>query len=73
MVAVPVWLCHAAAVVLRLFMKKPPIRRDLIIGVIMDANGSYQQAKDEIGYQPVNLYEKFKESLQENTGELVRS
>ncbi len=64
-VPVPVFLCYAIAAVWKLFSKTPPLRRDLILGVIMDANNSYQEAHDDVGYQPAELYEKFAESFQD--------
>ena len=65
MIPIPVCLCYAIAAVWKLFATTPPLRRDLILGVIMNANNSYQEAHDDIGYQPVDLYEKFAESFRD--------
>ncbi len=67
MIPVPVFLCYAIAAAWKLVAETPPLRKDLILGVIMDANGSYQEALEDIGYQPVDLYEKFAASFEDQS------
>jgi len=59
MVPVPAGLCFWLASILKVFMKKPLLRRDTILGVIMDANGNIELARKEISYDPVKLDEGY--------------
>jgi nucleoside-diphosphate-sugar epimerase len=52
-VAVPVWVCRALAGVLRHVQRSPLLKRDTIIGVVMDADFDIEPARREIGYDPV--------------------
>jgi nucleoside-diphosphate-sugar epimerase len=65
MIPVPVFLCYAVAFVWKLFSKNPILQRDQILGVTMDANGSCQEATDDIGYKPADLYETYAMSFED--------
>ncbi len=52
-VRIPVPLCHAAAVLLRLVQKRPLLKRDTILGVTMDADFDIEPARRELGYRPI--------------------
>ena len=60
LVPVPAGACFAMAGVMQMFVKKPALRRDTILGVIMDANDSIELAQKEIGYRPVGLEEGYR-------------
>jgi NADH dehydrogenase len=63
MVPVPAWLCYFMSKLLTMFIKRPVLRRDTILGVTMDANFSFEQAKVEIGYNPIALEEGFRKAF----------
>ena len=65
MIPVPVFLCYAVAFVWKLLSKNPPLKRDQILGVTMDANGSCKEATDDIGYKPADLYETYAMSFED--------
>ena len=73
MVPVPLWLCRFIALVLERFSRKPFLRKDLILGVTMDAIGSYEEAKADIGYDPVDLYGHFRDSFTDEEYERLKS
>ncbi len=62
-VPIPLPLVYIAAWILKHFTKKPPINRDIILGVTMDANFSYEDAKRDIGYTPITFMEGLKREL----------
>ena len=65
MVPIPVFLCDGIAWLCERFMKAPPVRKDYIIGVTMDAAESSRGAFEDIGYEPVDLYENYEKSFEE--------
>ena len=73
MLPIPLWLCHLTARILEKFSKKPFLRKDLILGVTMDAVGSYEEAKEDIGYDPVDLYGHFRDSFTDEEYERLKS
>lgn len=52
-VRVPLSLVRLIAFVLKIVSKTPMLNRNTILGVIMDANGSPESARRDIGYTPV--------------------
>ncbi|HCC23190.1 TPA: hypothetical protein DF272_03360 [Candidatus Falkowbacteria bacterium] len=63
MIPIPVFLCYFFAWILSLTSKKPLLKRDTILGVTMDANFSFDDAKRDIGYSPVTLEEGLQRSF----------
>lgn len=59
----PTWLCYFAVTVINLFYKNTALNKDAILGVTMDADFSFEQAKNEIGYNPVSLSIGFKQAF----------
>ena len=57
LIGIPVWFCNSIAAIIALFVKNPILDRDTIIGVTMDANFSFEEAKQDIGYYPVDTEE----------------
>jgi NADH dehydrogenase len=51
-VGVPVWLCMVLSSLMRLVMKRPPLRWPVIAGVIQDANLDPSEAMRDLGYHP---------------------
>lgn len=56
-VAVPVWVCRAIAGLLSHIQRSPLLKRDTILGVVMDADFDIEPARREIGYDPVAFEE----------------
>ena len=56
-VPVPVWLCRALAAVLGAVQKRPLLKRDTILGVIMEADVDIEPARRDLGYRPVGFEE----------------
>jgi nucleoside-diphosphate-sugar epimerase len=59
-VHVPVPLCRALAVLAGLLMKRPPLTRSAIAGVVNDADLDPSLAIDELGYRPLGVREGFR-------------
>jgi len=55
MVPIPVFACNLFAFFLERFSEDPLVKRDFILGVIMDADFDIGTAYDDIGYRPVDL------------------
>lgn len=62
-VQVPLWLSYLIAAVLSLVAKKPVLKRDTILSVTMDANFSIEEARQDIGYNPISLHEGYKKGF----------
>ena len=54
-VYLPVWLCRCIGWVMALFMKNPPLKWQVIAGIIQDANLDPSEAMRDIGYNPVKV------------------
>jgi nucleoside-diphosphate-sugar epimerase len=54
-VPIPVPICYTIAWFLKIVQKKPILKRDTILGVTMDADFSIEEAKRDIGYDPVSF------------------
>lgn len=54
----PVWFCIVLAYLMKKTMKKPPLRWNMIAGVIQDADLDPSDAVGDLGYNPSVLYEK---------------
>jgi nucleoside-diphosphate-sugar epimerase len=63
LMGVPIWLCKFAAAVAPLFIKNTLLRRDTILGVTMDANFSFEEARRDIGYNPVGVEEGLRKAF----------
>jgi nucleoside-diphosphate-sugar epimerase len=63
LVPVPEGLCRIAAKVLPVFMKRPVLTEDAILGVTMDANSGFEEAAKDIGYRPISVYEGYRKSF----------
>ena len=57
----PVWVCKLLAWILQRTMKKPPLRWNMIAGVIQDADLDPSEATRDLGYRPVSVAEKLPE------------
>ena len=57
-VFLPVWLCKFIAVIMEMFMKNPPLKWQVIAGIIQDANLNPDSAKKELGYNPAKVSER---------------
>jgi nucleoside-diphosphate-sugar epimerase len=51
----PVWACRAAAAVLKVVMKKPPLTSSAIAGIVNDANLDPSEAMRDLGYAPLGV------------------
>jgi len=63
LVPIPRCICYLTAAILYMFMKNPVLTKDTILGVTMDANFTFEQAKKDIGYTPISLYKGYKKSF----------
>lgn len=63
LIGIPLWLCNLATVIAGLFVKNPLLSKDTILGVTMDANFSFEEAKKDIGYDPVGVEEGFRKAF----------
>jgi len=63
LVGIPVWICNFIAAIIALLVKNPILNRDTILGVTMDANFSFEESRQDIGYHPVNTEEEMKRVL----------
>ena len=59
-VPVPAALCKAAAMVLVMVMKNPPLTWNAVAGVTQDANLDRSEAERDLGYRPIGVREGFK-------------
>jgi len=57
----PVWACRAAASVLALTMKKPPLTSSAIAGIVNDANLDPGEAMRDLGYAPLGVRAGFQQ------------
>lgn len=57
---VPASLCKAAAMVLEMVMKNPPLTLNAVAGVTQDANLDRSEAERDLGYKPIGVREGFK-------------
>ncbi|MBD3321973.1 MAG: NAD-dependent epimerase/dehydratase family protein [Chitinivibrionales bacterium] len=57
----PVWLCSAIARAMGLVIKRPPLRWQVIAGMIQDANLDPADACRDLGYNPAKVTEKLPE------------
>jgi nucleoside-diphosphate-sugar epimerase len=57
---VPVAFCKAAAMVLEMVMKNPPLTQNAVAGVTQDANLDRSEAERDLGYKPIGVREGFK-------------
>ena len=56
----PVWACRAAAGVLAVLMKKPPLTSSAIAGIVNDANLDPSEATRDLGYAPLGVHAGFR-------------
>jgi nucleoside-diphosphate-sugar epimerase len=54
----PVWLCRAIAVLMKLVMSDPPLKWQVIAGITQDANLDPAEAMADLGYSPAKVSEK---------------
>ena len=57
----PVWVCLLLAAVLRKTMKNPPLKWNVIAGVIQDANLDPSEAMKDLGYKPSSVADRLGE------------
>lgn len=57
---IPEWLCIFAAYVMKRFMKNPPLKWNMIAGIIQDADLNPYETKMDLGYSPHNLFDQLK-------------
>lgn len=55
--SIPVPICYAIAWILKFVQKNPLLKRDTILGVTMEADFSIEEAKKDIGYNPIHFKE----------------
>jgi len=55
MVPIPVFICNIFAWFCEKYQKDPLLKRDFILGAIMDANGEIGTAFDDLDYRPVDI------------------
>jgi|TARA_Y100000310_G_scaffold162742_1_gene162686 hypothetical protein len=46
-----------------IFSSNPPLNETTIIGVTMDASFGIEEAKRDLGYNPIDLYEGYKQGF----------
>ncbi len=56
----PVWICRAAAGVLAVLMKKPPLTSSAIAGIVNDADLDPSEAMRDLGYAPLGVRAGFR-------------
>jgi NADH dehydrogenase len=59
-VPIPLSICYAIAAVLKRIQKNPLLKRDTILGVTMDADFSIDEARRDLGYDPIHFDEGIK-------------
>lgn len=57
---IPEWLCIFAAAIMKKFMKNPPLKWNMIAGVIQDADLNPYETMIELGYEPHDLFDQLK-------------
>jgi len=57
-ITIPTVLCLFIAWIMKKTMKNPPLRWPVIAGVTQDANLDPEQARRDLGYNPVDVYDK---------------
>jgi hypothetical protein len=57
-VSVPVWACRVLAAVMKVVMKRPPLRWPVIAGVTQDADLDPAGAMADLGYRPARVSER---------------
>lgn len=60
-VHLPVWVCLLLARFLRKIMKNPPLKWNMIAGVIQDANLDPSEAVKDLGYKPSSVADRLPE------------
>ena len=59
LIGIPLWLCNLIAAI----APNPLLRKDTILGVTMDADFSFEEARRDIGYNPVDIEEGFRKAF----------
>ncbi len=62
-IPIPMPLIWITVKFLGIFMKNPPVDRNMVLGIINDANFSNEDAVMDIGYNPITLKEGFKKAF----------
>ena len=60
-VNIPEWLCIIAARLMKKFMKNPPLKWNMIAGVVQDADLDPSQTINDLGYEPHDLVEQLRQ------------
>jgi len=60
LVGIPVWFCNSIAAIIAPFVKNPLLNKDTILGVTMDANFDFAEARQDIGYHPIDTEERLR-------------
>ncbi|MBD3345929.1 MAG: NAD-dependent epimerase/dehydratase family protein [Chitinivibrionales bacterium] len=60
-VRLPVWLCKIIAAGMNVVMSRPPLRWQVIAGMTQDADLDPDEARRDLGYNPVKVTEKLPE------------
>jgi nucleoside-diphosphate-sugar epimerase len=63
LIGIPLWLCNLIPAIAPIFIKNPLLRKDTILGVTMDANFSFEEARRDIGYNPIGIEEGFRKAF----------
>jgi NADH dehydrogenase len=64
----PVWLCRAIAFLMKLVMRDPPLKWQVIAGIIQDANLDPSEAVTDLGYNPARVSEGLPRVFPRKTG-----
>ena len=59
-VNIPEWLCIIAARLMKKFMKNPPLKWNMIAGVVQDANLDPSETINDLGYEPHELVDQLR-------------
>lgn len=59
-VNIPEWLCIIAARLMKKYMKNPPLKWNMIAGVVQDADLDPSQTINDLGYEPHDLVEQLR-------------
>jgi NADH dehydrogenase len=59
-VNIPEWLCIIAARLMKKYMKNPPLKWNMIAGVVQDADLDPSETINDLGYEPHDLVEQLR-------------
>jgi nucleoside-diphosphate-sugar epimerase len=63
MIPIPVFICNFIAFFSEKILREPIIKKDFILGATMDADFDQQSAREDIRYNPIDVYNGYKKGF----------